>query len=213
MRLAAALLAPLLLAAAGPADSPSFACTGPLNPSEAAICADPELAAWDRAVALLYPIQIKQGAVTPAEQREWLELRDRCADDRVCLRATYQSWRGFPAPSGYGSRFDRRSGRDIASLEVAPLGGDWYAFSVTAIHIVQDRKGRPLTANDGGADGVFRLVAGKGQFDSQPGEEMACRVEFEKQPSGWWLEDNGQCGGLNVTLNGEYLRSGGRKRK
>lgn len=214
MRALLAFAALMLIGAAAPtAAGPSFSCEGALSASEAAICSDPELAAWDRAVAQLYPFQRSQGAVTPAEQREWLTRRDRCGSDRLCLRSAVMDWPGFPAPSGYGSRFDRRSGRDFASLEVAALGGGWYVFSVTAIHIVLDSKGREVTANTGDAYGVFRLIAGNARFDSDPSQQMACKVDFSRQGLGWRLADNGQCGGLNVTLSGHYQQSRKYKRR
>jgi uncharacterized protein len=81
---------------------PSFACTGALNPTEAAICADEILAALDRAVATAYrnkfdglPVEsadaldqvVKSLAIT---QKAWLAHRDSCGADHGCIYKAYR---------------------------------------------------------------------------------------------------------------------------
>jgi uncharacterized protein len=103
---AAGALAALLLwppvAFAGTAH-PSFACTGALNPTERAICADETLAALDRAVATAYknkfdglPIesadaldQVVKSLI--ATQKAWLTYRNSCGVDRGCIYEAYRT--------------------------------------------------------------------------------------------------------------------------
>lgn len=213
MRTLAVLFAALLLAAAAPpANGPSFSCSGTLTPTEAAICADPELAAWDRAIALFYQAGRKQGQVTAAQEKDWLAKRDRCSGEKACLRQSFANWPGFPAPTGFGTAFDRPARNDTAGFEIAPLGGGWHAFSANAIHMVLDRRGQFVTANEGSIDGVVLLSGGRGHYSADPGDEFSCEIDFARQRNGWNLEDNGQCGGVGVTLTGSYLpRKGTRK--
>ena len=204
MRALPALLALVLLGAAAPANQPSYSCTGTLSLSETTICASPELSAWDRAIALFYSVQRKHSQITAARQKEWLGTRDRCGADPTCLRRSFANWPGFPIVGPFGASFERPARHDGAGLEIAPIGSGWHAFSVQAIHIVLDQRGRMLTANDGNVAGVVLITAGRGHFSTEPGDEFSCEIDFIRSRNGWLLKDNGQCGGLNVTLTGNY---------
>jgi hypothetical protein len=70
--------------------------------------------------------------------------------------------------------------------------------------MVFDRRGKMLTANDGNADGVVLVRNGRGHFSSDPGDESSCEIDFTRRPTGWRITDNGECGGLNVVLDGDY---------
>jgi uncharacterized protein len=98
---AAALLSPPASYAA--TAHPSFACTGALNPTEAAICADETLAALDRMVATAFrnqfdglPIEsanaldqvVKSLVIT---QKAWLAHRNSCGADLGCIYKAYRT--------------------------------------------------------------------------------------------------------------------------
>jgi uncharacterized protein len=98
---AALLLWPPVLFAA--AAHPSFACTGGLNPTEAAICTDEGLAALDRSVATAYrnkfdglPVEsadaldqvVKSLVIT---QKAWLAYRNSCGADHTCIYKAYRT--------------------------------------------------------------------------------------------------------------------------
>ena len=205
MRALAALFALPLLSAASPGNAPSFSCSGNLSLSERAICDEPELSAWDRAIALLYPVGRKSEILTISQQREWLASRNKCGADKACLRQSFQIWPGYPGVGfGVGQRFVRPSKTDDANMTILPIGAGWYSFSIQAIHIVTDKRGRFLTANEGGTEGVVLIAGGKGHFSTEPGDEFSCEIDFIRSRNGWLLKDNGQCGGLNVTLTGNY---------
>ena len=101
---AAAVLAVAGMALAGlsaSATEPSFSCAESLNPTERVICADPDLAALDRAVAAAYrnkfdglPVEsanaldqvVKSLVIT---QKAWLAHRNSCGADRECIYKAY----------------------------------------------------------------------------------------------------------------------------
>lgn len=71
---------------------PSFNCNARLNPAEARICANPELAKLDRNMADVYNWLFTQ---LPAhkhnelkqDQRNWLPTRNRCGTDDSCIQS------------------------------------------------------------------------------------------------------------------------------
>lgn len=108
LRRLAAIVAAASLALAAPnvvvsspssaASGPSFSCATASGPVEAAVCADPALAARDRSVAELFSAARASAAgVGPsnelAKQRQWLAQRDRdCAKSpsrAACLAGSY----------------------------------------------------------------------------------------------------------------------------
>ncbi|WP_374527821.1 lysozyme inhibitor LprI family protein [Novosphingobium sp.] len=212
------LAAALLLAPAAPSAvyamqssiTPSFSCEGRLSPTETAICQDFELAAWDRAMAKIYPLLKKQSEITLAEHRRWLGQRDACGADAKCILSAYRKWPGFDAnvPS-IGSSFHRKDTDfdDTADMTVLHIFGDWYYFSIMALHVQVPPEG----VNDGQAWGLIELKNGKATYDEAPGEDYSCRFHLQRiSASHWSVEEFGEntvCGGLNVFLTGDYVRS------
>lgn len=215
MKALLALIALVLLGAAAPANRPSFACTGNLTPTEAAICADPELAAWDRAVAKVYRVQRKSSDALPRDQRQWISRRDECVADHACLKAIYREWPGWDSmASGFGINYERLGTRpkDPGYLEVLPIYGGWHFIRIDALHIQNARTGG---VNTGEWSGLVELRGGKATIDDSPGKDYACRFHLEQIRRGWSIEEFGdrtQCGGLNVSLSGTYLPAGKRMR-
>ena len=207
LRVLAALLMLLLLGAVRPAVRPSFSCSGSLTPTEGAICADPELAAWDRAVAKVYRVQGRDGGVSFVDQRRWLADRNRCGSDRICLLKAHREWLGWESQAGgFGTVFRRSdsTANDYADLEVLPIFGGWVYFSISAIHI----KDVGIGPNNGEAWGLLQLKDGKATYDEEPGTGYGCRFHIERTKQGSWIIHefgaNTRCGGLNVTMSGEY---------
>lgn len=207
------LAAALMMSAAAPqsAFAPSFSCAGQLSPTEAAICKDPELAAWDKAMGRLYRLVDKEWELPPARQREWLARRDACGANRVCIRDAYRNWPGFAANvTGVGTEFHRQGTDpdDSADLEVLPIFGGWYYFSIVAMHVQNAEMG---TVHDGMASGLVQITSTRGTFDPSPSEDYACRLHLERIDARHWsVEEFGErtsCGGLNVYLSGDYVRS------
>ncbi len=83
------------------ASAPSFDCRKPRNSSaEELVCRDPELAALDRRMAVVYAAALKKAAsekppLLKALQRGWVKGRDDCwkeADRRACVKDRYVRW-------------------------------------------------------------------------------------------------------------------------
>jgi uncharacterized protein len=202
----AMVLQPLILvaaAAATPVAGPSFDCARAANAVERLVCGDERLAAYDRAVALLYARarRGKDAAATVRSQREWLESRARCAD-LACLVESYRVQLADLAnrTSGWGTSFSSRSNH--GDLEIAPVGGGWSVISVNAAWFYPSGK----DANTGGLSEVARLGGGHAVL----GDDQ-CRVSLDAAgPSAWRVRELGgpdhPCGGMNVTLDGTYRR-------
>jgi uncharacterized protein len=81
---AATVIVPSVAWAAAQPSGPSFTCPG-TSETEAAICADPDLAADDRRMQSLYsaakPGALGNGSSQLAAQRKWLKERDKCNGD------------------------------------------------------------------------------------------------------------------------------------
>ncbi len=80
----------LVRRAAAAVPTPSFKCSAAATAAEKALCADVALAAWDRSVAQAFrEAQARrrdEAARLQAEQRTWLQERDRCGAEAGCLR-------------------------------------------------------------------------------------------------------------------------------
>lgn len=74
---------------AGATPAPTFACAEAGSPTEKAICADVDLAAWDRSVAQAFTEALARGRFEEkdlrAEQAAWLSERDGCGADAACI--------------------------------------------------------------------------------------------------------------------------------
>lgn len=206
------MLTPLIIAAAlqtSPAVAPGFNCRRARTLVEQSICRDTYLAAADRAVNRLYPRAAngRNGTEARREQRSWLQRRDRCRD-RACLKEAYDDQIGeLGRLSGRWSQHYRRSGRDTGTLDIEPLGGNWYAFSFYADWVGNAATGN---VNTGGAGGVFQLQRGVGSYVTARRDyagSMTCALRLRPMQGAWRVEEPRGCfGGLNVSLAGLYRR-------
>lgn len=211
MRIWIAPLVLLLIGAAAVPGRPSFPCKGKLSAAEGAICADPELAAWDRAMARVYRLIDKSDTWQAGRHAAWLAQRNRCGSQRPCLLTAYRKWPGFSAlVSGVGHSFHRQGTdpAEPADLEVMHIYGAWHYFSVEALFIRDAANGN---VNTGSVSGVFALRDGKASFDEQPGQPYVCRFNITRNaPRQWTIDESAadsQCGGMGVYLSGEYRAS------
>jgi hypothetical protein len=165
-------------------DAPSFACGRQINRTERVICEDVELAAYDRAVALLYK-RARSASHWPgvASQRVFLRRRDSCGNDRRCVIAAYRGWLddygGDILNTSYRGLY--RRGLDAATINFIAIGDDWYLFR---------------------AGGVVRMSGGTGRAVEGRGNG-SCEINFRMLPGDQWqIADNGGCGIL--PLAGTY---------
>lgn len=106
-----------------------------------------------------------------------------------------------------GVSFDRAGNDriDFAYLDVLPIHGNWIYFWVSAIHV----QNPPYGVHNGEAGGVIELHAGRGIYGEDPGDPYACRFYIDRAGRGWRIEqfgENTQCGGVNVSMSGDYVR-------
>ena len=208
MRTLLAFLALLLLGAAVPSAKPSFSCSGRVSPTEATICADPELAAWDRAIAKIYRLTDRSDPGIATRQSAWLSKRDRCGAKRTCVLAAYHTWPGFAEQvSGVGLSLHRQGTdpADPADLEVMQVYGSWFYFSIQALSIRDAEAGN---VHDGSIAGVVELHGGAAKFDQALGDPYACRFRIvRKGPRDWTIdheEAQSACAGMGVYFAGDY---------
>lgn len=208
MRLWIAPLALLLIGTSAIPGRPSFICKGNLSAAERAICSDPELSAWDRAMAKVYRLTDRSDVELANRQSAWLARRDRCGAKRTCLLAFYRKWSGFSAPvSGVGLSLHRQGTDpvDPSDLEVMPIYGTWYYFSIEALSIRNSETG---TVHTGSIAGVFDLRGGNAKFDEAPGDPYVCRFRIARKGPRYWTidEEDAQatCAGLGVYFTGDY---------
>jgi len=220
------------------AEGPSFRCTGSLSPTEALICGDSELSAYDRAMAFAYSHKWQPDHPDWADQKAWLVRRDACGRRRGCVLDLYRAWiGGIAAPDYYGASLSRigdvpADGSDLmlgslqsSSGKVAPLGdsgdlsiravgGGWYLFKATAAHFYDPDDGRGANVSTSEAMGLVHLDKGKGVFTEDPEMPKPCAVAFTKLPNGkWQLKENGNCSGVGSTLSGTYAKQVGGERR
>lgn len=77
-------------------DGPSFNCNQAGTPTERAICGSRELWMYDRAVSGIYGfmkdnLNPKVGGELTSQQRSWLERRNDCGSNQICLVERYNS--------------------------------------------------------------------------------------------------------------------------
>jgi len=188
---------------AGP--NPSFDCAAASTQVERMICADPQLRALDRGIALFYASARRGGHAAAAEREQVLWLRrDRgiCAVPACLVESmTRRLW-----------DLSNEAGRDVptysdedadSTLVIAALGGDWYAFGATGYW-------HGPTINSAGASGVFRLERGRGEIPAVTAED--CGYTLTRLPRDRWRivehppADGTPCGGMNATVEGTYRR-------
>lgn len=197
----------LIALALAAADAPSFDCARATTKVELMICADPELAAVDRAAAKLYAgVSRFERKKLFTSQAGWLNERDRC-DDRYCLLASYDERFFDLFAASMTPTSDYESAESNGSLTILDVGGDWYVFKVVGLWIGSN----PGQVNTTIEYGHFRLINGKAE--KAVGDDY-CGWQIERLSRDRWqftevLPDNPDmigCGGLNATATGVYSR-------
>lgn len=208
------MILPLMLAVAAiPAGAsavrPSFDCTRAATLVETMICADPALAARDRAMQVAYRHARRlRRAWQPSLQTEWLAHRNACSS-ADCIATAYDE------------RFDEMMGEvpllpapferpgQPGDLAMVDLGGGWFLFEISAQYVYPHHD----NVNTGGAAGIVQIVAGHGRWRGRrQDQETVCVLDFTRRPTGWAIRQVSDCpNGLNVELGGLYhLRASSR---
>ena len=201
---------PLMVFAASVADLPSFACTPANAPIEAAICADPELAAYDRAMALAYP---RMKPALRATQKAWLAERDRCSSVpkvKVCIRRAYtrrllmeggvfgtsQKPERATVPTYLRSKDDGPGG--LALLDV---GGGKYVYHLWSTYFSYAYSEDHPQEISGDLFGVITMRDGVGHDAAA----NICAVTIKPNGNAWVVSADSDCLGLNNNPRGTYV--------
>jgi uncharacterized protein len=196
----------ILVALAFMASAPSFDCAKAASNTEKMICADPGLAAADRAMAKLYRGVPRSDRRTRADQNDFLHhkfYRTRCSDE-ACLVEVYEDRIGELFNAARVKRHDYSSAANHGILSILPVGGGWYAFSAQALWIGSS----PGQVNTAEAAGVFKLV--NGRAGRAPAGADDCGWKIRRLPNDRWrLHDwqgsaHATCGGVNASVAGVY---------
>lgn len=224
--------APVVDSAQPPAVAgPSFRCSGQLSPTEALICRDAELRAYDRAVAFVHDRKVHLTYRGRESQRAWMMERDRCGDNRACVLEAYRDWIGGLSIARHaGSSLNRiagppATGEDLmlgtlqsptgkvksrghsGYLFIKPLGASWYLFQATATFFYGSSDGRGANLSTSEAAGLVRISRGSGTFTDERDSSRACSIQFTSLQGGRWkLIETGGCSGLGSSLTGIYGR-------
>ena len=201
---------PLVVFAAIAADIPSFPC-GPMNsPTEAAIYSDPELSAYDRAMAIAYrqmPPNMR------ATQKAWLATRNKCGESKklkVCLRRAYTD-RLLQQGGIFGTSekpeaasvpvFRRTNDGGPGGLALLDVGGGKFVYHLWATFFSYAYNPSNPEEISGDTFGVIEMKAGHGH-------EIAtneCDFTISPYAGGWKIAGADPCLGMNNNPNGVYL--------
>ena len=215
--------------------SPSFACAGRFTETEATICSDPVLSAYDRAMAWAFGEGWLSSEAKRSGQTHWLAQRNACADRKSCILAAYHSWIGgldferaprsnferagyadnrgddlllgsLQSPTGSVTRLD-----DRGELFIQPIGGNWFLFRAFATHSYHPHDGRGPNVSTGDVTGLVLLSKGTGIWVSDPDSHDGCEMRLTRlAESRWRILEIGICSGLGATLSGSYRRKSAR---
>jgi len=200
----------LVLLAAGAADLPSFPCGPTVTPVEAAICGDPELAAYDRAMARAYHPTSPNAR---AAQRAWLLTRDRCRGSKWikgCLRQAHVvrllSKGGLfgtseKPESALVPLFRRAPDQGPGGLALLDVGAGKLVYHLWASYWNYARDPEHPSEISGEQFGVMGMINGVGHENA--GE--VCDFTLRKRGNGWAVEGADACLGANNNPNGTYL--------
>ena len=197
----------MLTALALAVSAPSFDCAKATTVAEKLICRDPELAAADRAMAMLYAAVPRSDRRTRSEQIDFLRhkfYRPRCSD-KECMAGVYEDRLGELFSASRLKTRDYSNGPEH-TLSIISVGDGWYAFKAQGLWIGS----QPGQVNDAEASGVFKLV--NGRASRAPIASYDCGWKIRRLSSDRWkLEDwpgadGPACGGVNATVEGVYSR-------
>jgi hypothetical protein len=191
-------------------DLPSFNC-GPKNsPIEAAICGDPELAAYDRAMAFAY-VRMKPAA--RATQRDWLAERNRCSAARkimVCIRRSYTDrllmdggiFGTLKKPESAAVPTFLRSQEDSpGGLSILDVGGGKFVYHLWATFYSYANDPDHPQEISGDQFGVIKMSGEVGRDIATP----VCDFTIKRHANGWVISDAGACLGMNNNPDGTYF--------
>lgn len=192
----------------------SFDCQKAKTVIEKEICTDNKLSKLDEQLARTYKSILKNFSNPIAfkkQQRQWLLKRNKCKT-AACLQLTYQARldslllkksQKTLNPIGQYQRTDESATINISALANGHLHVSGEAFLVINVERGDVRLGT--------LDGEFPLnnqdLSLHYQDDTAAEEGYGCQLDIQFFATKLQVSnDNNQCGGINVSFNGEYQR-------
>ncbi|EIC23551.1 lysozyme inhibitor LprI family protein [Thiorhodovibrio frisius] len=207
-----------LVIAAAQVSAAGFDCAKAQSWVEKTICADPALSRLDDALTRSYRAALRKtskAAALRASQRDWLSnQRDTCSTSdclislyRTRLEQLEQVTTDDQVDAGisgqYSRRVDGQPDQNSADIRIRSLGDGTVQVDGNAVLALQTGAG--LNARTGSFEGTATLD-GK-LIDFAEGGAYGCRLMIRLAQNAISVsDDNGQCGGLNVTFNGHYRK-------
>ncbi len=215
MRIPLALAASTLLALVPlPARAASYDCARATSAVERTICANPRLSRLDEELASAFASMlgvVANPAALRERQREWMRERDACADEHCLERLYIRRVAGLRAGTRplaesraaalgiYERRVDGAADPHAATLTIAAGSGDLVHVTGEATWIGDAATGN---VNTGTIDGMVRMQGNGARYELD-----GCQFAIEFLPDALIVDgDNGACGGMNVSFDGDYER-------
>ncbi len=196
------------------AQGAGFNCAKASTPIEKTICADAKLSDLDGFLRVAYKEALSNTSnptALKAEQQKWLKsVRNTCPLGTDCLNQVYtarlteleflsHATEKLPAIS---SEYQRKPDK-TASISVQDLNTGQFHITGNATWVGNAETGN---VNTGELDGTFPLNGNTLHYSSGDNEfDCKLTLTFAKK-SLTVTNDNGNCGGHNVSFNGEYYQ-------
>jgi uncharacterized protein YecT (DUF1311 family) len=195
----------------------SFDCRKAATETEKMICKEPALSALDEDLARVY----QQALAKPTDkelvrhwQRQWLNLREACGSID-CMRVAYaaqisdlkeraQRTATTNVSGVYQRYYKGRPDKDSSRLIVIELNDDRVRIFGTAVWVGNAATG---AVNVGEVNAIGRVKSKQIAFTDTENEE--CKFMISVVDTSLKVgDDDGKCGGHNVTFTGEYRKLG-----
>jgi uncharacterized protein len=202
-----------LLLFSGHSLAASFDCKKANTLVEKAVCSNPKLSKLDDALAKAYQRTLASTSnadTVKTEQKTWLTtVRDICKTE-ACIEKAYQTrlaelqgatnqlastWSGE-----YQRYFNNKVDTHTSTLTIRLLANQKVKVTGTSLWVGDAERGN---VNLGAIEGEFPVVKGRIQYQ----DDSACKLTIIFKQAGLEVKnDNGQCGGLNVSFDGYYRK-------
>ena len=193
----------------------SFDCQKAKTLIEKEICADNALSKLDEKLAHIYQSTLKNSTNPTAfkkQQRQWLKSKRNKCQTADCLQLTYQArldsllstklQKQKINPVGQYQRKD-----ESATINISVLDNGHLHVSGEAVLVINVEMG---DVRLGTLDGAFPLNNQKLSIhyqDDTVKDGYGCQLDIQFSATKLQVSnDNNQCGGMNVSFNGEYQR-------
>lgn len=202
----------------------SFDCAKAGNWIEKTICAKAALSKLDDQLEQNYRAALRKtndAAALRESQRSWLTNNRNTCTTPQCLTQTYQTRLGRLAQITQGGAqktqiagryrrwFESKPDGNSAQIQIRPLGGGVLFVTGDATWTDQTRPGFARTGSFQGTvvSAGNRIAFAEDQAAASDADSAGCAMVIRVSKDALDVsDDNGRCGGLNVTFDGHYRK-------